>query len=55
MFLILCNNPTVKVEAQTVGDNSIKFNVQDDVDLNFWDGTSRVNQEHLFCSSINTF
>lgn len=32
----------VQMEVQTVGDNSIKFNVQDGVELNPLDGTSKL-------------
>lgn len=30
------------MEAQTVGDNSIKFNVQDGIELDNLDGTSNI-------------
>nr|WP_324614169.1 DNA/RNA non-specific endonuclease [Pediococcus pentosaceus] len=32
----------VQMEARSVGNNSIKFNIQDDVKLNYLDGTSKL-------------
>ncbi|NEZ69016.1 hypothetical protein EUZ09_03100 [Pediococcus pentosaceus] len=37
----------VQMEARSVGDNSIKFNVQDDVKFNYLNGTSKLKIKTL--------